>query len=144
MKKPVFPLRVFYDGGCVVCSTEIEHYLRRDRLERLVAVDISQADFDPAEFGISQQEFMHELHALDRQGTVYRGVDAFWAIWQAFPAGSLYALLGKIITLPIISHCARLAYRGFARVRKYLPKRKQVCADGSCDLHKKGKGNRLT
>jgi predicted DCC family thiol-disulfide oxidoreductase YuxK len=138
MKQPVFPLRVFYDGGCLVCATEIEHYLRRDRLDRLVPVDISRADFDCDEFGISQQEFMHELHALDRQGTVYRGVDAFWAIWQAFPAGSGYALLGKTINLPIISHCARIAYRVFARGRKYLPKRKPVCEDGRCDLHKKG------
>ena len=26
--KPRFPIQVFYDGSCIVCATEIEHYHR--------------------------------------------------------------------------------------------------------------------
>lgn len=139
MKKPHFPVQVFYDGGCRICATEIEHYLRRDQADRLIPIDISQAEFEPARYGISRHEFMFELHVLDREGTLYRGVDAFWAIWQAFPTRSRYGLLGKIITLPIINRCARLAYRGFARLRKYLPKRESACSEGNCPLHKEEK-----
>lgn len=132
---PEFPLLVFYDGSCVVCAREVEHYRNLDRAGRLMIVDISAADFDPQPWGIPQAEFMEQLHAIDKSGTVYRGVDAFWAIWQAFPESTLLGLLGRVLTLPYINPLARLAYRGFARLRKYLPKRRNDCRDGSCSIH---------
>ena len=135
MKTPRFPLRIFYDGDCIVCATEVEYYVCKDHHDRLIPVDISSPKFDAGAYGISQEEFMFELHALDSEGTVYRGVDAFRAIWQAFPAGSVHALLGKIISLPVINAAARIAYRGFARIRRYLPKRQGACADGRCRYH---------
>jgi predicted DCC family thiol-disulfide oxidoreductase YuxK len=126
---PAFPLSVYYDGSCIVCSTEIEHYRRKDRDNRLVLVDISRPDFKPDPFNITLQSFMYELHVIDRNGTVYKGVEAFWAIWQAFPASTLYGMLGSIITLPVINPLARLGYRSFARIRRYLPKRAIECSD---------------
>jgi len=135
--KPHFPLRVFYDGGCVVCATEIEHYVARDRLDRLVPIDISNPRFDPVPYHISRDQFMHELHALDSRDKVYRGVEAFWAIWQAFPTNSVYGLLGKLINLPVINRLAQIAYQGFARIRKYLPKRSNACMNGVCRTHER-------
>lgn len=134
--KPDFPLRVFYDGSCVVCATEIEHYLRQNHGGRLVAVDIAAPEFDPGQFNISLTTFMYELHAIDAGGRTYRGVEAFWAIWQAFPASTVYGLLGGMITLPIINSAARLLYKGFARIRPYLPKRHN-CSSGSCRINDK-------
>jgi predicted DCC family thiol-disulfide oxidoreductase YuxK len=131
---PQFPLRVFYDGACAVCAREIEHYLRRDQAGRLVPIDISAADFDPHPCGIPLSALMFELHVIDRQGTIYRGVDAFWAIWQAFPATPLFWLLGRLVTLPLLRPLARLGYRAFARIRRYLPKRRSACPTGSCRL----------
>lgn len=135
-EKPAFPLRVFYDGACSVCSREIEHYARLDREGRLIPMDISAADFDPQPYGISLERFMDELHAIDAQGRVYRGVESFWAIWQAFPNSTLFGLLGRVIRLPLINPLARLGYRIFARMRPYLPKRKRDCASGSCRIGK--------
>lgn len=132
--KPDFPLRIFYDGSCSVCATEAERYGRMDREGRLVLVDISSAEFDPASFGITLDEFMYQMHAIDRTGRVYRGVDAFWAIWQAFPASTLLGLLGTLITLPVVNSIARFCYRGFARIRRYLPKRVVACSSGSCRI----------
>jgi len=134
---PQFPLRVFYDGACVVCASEIEHYRRRDQAGRLVSIDISAADFDPHLYGIPLPALMYELHAIDRQGTIYRGIDAFWAIWQAFPASPLFWLLGRLVTLPLLRPLARLGYRGFARIRPYLPKRQSACLTGSCRIGRK-------
>jgi len=130
--QPQFPLRVFYDGACVVCAGEIEHYRRRDQAGRLVPVDISAADFDPRPYGIPLPAFMFELHAIDQRGTIYRGVDAFWAIWQAFPSAPLFCVLSRLVTLPVVRPLARLAYRGFARIRPYLPKRRSACTSGQC------------
>lgn len=131
LNKPDFPMRVFYDGSCYVCATEIEHYLKEDHAGRLLAVDISAPDFDPEPFRISLDAFMYELHAIDMNGRIYRGVEAFWAIWQAFPASTVYGIMGAIITMPLINPAARLLYNGFARIRPYLPKRHN-CSSGTC------------
>lgn len=131
--RPEFPLRVFYDGSCLVCATEIEHYLGKDREGRLIAVDISAADFNPEPLRIPLDSFKYELHVIDSSDELYRGVEAFWAIWQAFPASTLYGILGAVITMPIVNPVARLFYKGFARIRPYLPKR-HSCNSGTCRI----------
>jgi predicted DCC family thiol-disulfide oxidoreductase YuxK len=130
--KPEFPLRIFYDGSCCVCSGEMLLYMKRDHGGRLVFIDISDPDFKPDRYGISIDDFMYQMHAIDRAGRLYRGVDAFWAIWQAFPASPWYGLLGTLVTMPGINLFARMAYRTFARTRKYLPKKHgAACKIGS-------------
>ena len=136
MRAPRFPLNVFYDGSCIVCATEIEHYLKKDRGEKLVAIDISSPDFDPAPYQISFTDFMLELHAIDQDGQIFKGIDSFWAIWQAFPASTIYGIMGRVIQLPVANRCARIGYWLFARVRPYLPKRHQ-CDSGTCNIHQK-------
>ena len=131
MKRPEFPVRVFYDGTCSVCATEIEHYLRKDRNGTLIAVDIGAPLFDPESLHIPLADFMYELHVIDQTGCIYRGVDAFWAIWQAFPASTVYGFMGVVVTAPVLSQVARLFYKVFARIRRYLPKR-PGCANGTC------------
>lgn len=131
MKSPRFPLRVFYDGSCIVCAKEIEHYLRKDHGGKLVAVDISRPDFDPAPSQISLADFMLQLHAIDQDGLIFKGVDSFWAIWQAFPSSTIYGLMGRIIQLPLVNRLARIGYWLFARVRSYLPKQHK-CESGTC------------
>lgn len=133
---PVFPLQLFYDGSCSVCATEVERYGRRDLDGRLKLMDISAPGFDPAPFGISLAEFMYQMHAIDRSGRVFRGVEAFWAIWQAFPTSSLLGVCGRLIMLPLVNPLARLCYRMFAAIRGYLPKRRRECASGSCRIGK--------
>lgn len=132
-RKPALPLTVFYDGSCVVCATEMEHYMRKNREGRLVFVDISDPDFDSGRYGGSREEFMAQMHVLDAQGRFYRGVDAFAVIWGVFP-GRHYRLLGWFIEQPGVHLLARLGYRGFARLRRYLPKRRGVCDGGSCRM----------
>ena len=128
----VFPLQVFYDGSCSVCAAEMEIYRRKGHGGRLVFVDISSRDFDPAPLGITMDALMREMHAIDRQSRVYRGVEAFQAIWHAFPDATGYRLLAAVIALPGVNLLARTAYAGFARLRKYLPKSRRACQNGVC------------
>ncbi|MFZ2948409.1 MAG: DUF393 domain-containing protein [Desulfuromonadaceae bacterium] len=134
--EPAFPIRVFYDGSCSVCAAEIEHYLSRNHGGRLLGVDISAPDFDPEPFRIPLAAFMYELHVIDGNGRIYRGVEAFRAIWGAFPDSTLYGLLGAIITMPLVNPLARLLYKCFARLRPYLPKR-HSCGGGTCRIDRK-------
>jgi predicted DCC family thiol-disulfide oxidoreductase YuxK len=133
---PAYPLRIFFDGSCSVCAGEMEVYRRKEHAGRLVFVDISAPDFDPTPFGILLETFMYEMHAVDREGNIYRGVEAFRAIWQALPTSTWYGLLGALVTLPGVSLLARLAYWSFARLRKFLPKGHDACKDGTCGLGK--------
>lgn len=127
---PRFPLRIYYDGACGVCAAEIERYARGDHGGRLLPVDISAADFDPAAAGFSHAELMYQLHAVDQAGTVYRNIEAFWAIWQAFPQSTLLGFLGRLLTRPLLAPLARLGYRAFARLRRFLPQRAPACRLG--------------
>jgi predicted DCC family thiol-disulfide oxidoreductase YuxK len=131
---PEFPLKVFYDGSCSVCAAEMEVYRRKELGGRLIFIDINGPGFDPGRYGITREAFMYEMHAIDRPGRVYRGVEAFRAIWQAFPASTLYGFLGALVILPGFNSLARLAYRGFARIRKYLPKSHAACRERVCRL----------
>lgn len=133
---PYFPLRVFYDGSCIVCAAEIEHYMSKDHGGRLQAVDISAMDFNPEPLGMSLSALMYELHAIDSNGRIYRGVEAFRAIWQAFPSSTAYGFLAAVIAMPLINPLARLFYKGFARIRPYLPK-SHSCNSGTCRINKK-------
>jgi len=132
-REPVFPLTIFYDGSCIVCATEMAHYRKKSHGGRLIFVDISAPDFEPERYGRSLQEFMTRMHVMDAEGAVYRGVDAFPVIWQAFP-DLIYRLMGKFIRLPVIHPLARIGYALFARFRPYLPRKEAACDSASCHL----------
>jgi predicted DCC family thiol-disulfide oxidoreductase YuxK len=133
---PAFPLQIFYDGSCSVCAGEMEFYRRKKHDNRLLFIDITAPEFDPAPYGISQEAFMYELHAIDRQGRIYKGIEAFGAIWLAFPDLSVYRLLGTLVALPGVNPLALMAYWSFARIRNYLPNSSNACKDASCRLGK--------
>lgn len=137
---PRFPLRIFYDGSCSVCSSAMARYRIKDRDGRLEFIDIGGQEFDPVAYGIPLAEFRYQLHAIDRNNVVYRGIDAFGAIWRAFPASTGYGVLATLLSLPGFTPLARLGYRFFARIRRFLPKQNAACAAGSCKIgrHKLG------
>ncbi len=130
-----YPLEIFYDGNCIVCSREIDHYRRNNPAGRLMFIDISDAGFAAEHYGKSRDEFMAKMHVRDVSGTFLAGVDAFLAIWQAYPSGSRYRLLAQLVSLPPITPMIRVGYALFARYRHLLPKRRGSCDSGACDLH---------
>ena len=133
---PAYPLQIFFDGSCSVCAREMEAYRRKERTGRLQFIDISAPGFDPAPYHITLKELMHEMHAIDRENHVFRGVEAFRAIWQAFPASTGDGLLGALVKLPGVNLLARVGYWSFARVRKFLPHTPEACRGGKCKLGK--------
>jgi predicted DCC family thiol-disulfide oxidoreductase YuxK len=135
---PGYPLKIFFDGSCSLCAAEMATYRGKEQAGRLRFVDISAPEFDPTPYGITLAAFMHEMHAIDPEGRVYRGVDAFRAIWQAFPASTWYGLLGALVALPGVHLLARAAYWCFARTRRFLPKGRAACSDGSCRIGRDG------
>lgn len=129
-----FPLQIFYDGSCLVCSAEMAKYRDGDHGGKLVFIDISAADFSASDYGKSQEEFMARLHVRDAEKLFYTGVDAFIMIWQAFPECSPYRLLSAAVGLPGLNLLSRGAYSVFARYRHMLPQARNRCRDGSCEM----------
>lgn len=118
----LFPLTIFYDGSCPVCSREIAHYRVLNRAGRLDFVDISTASFDAAAWGLEQSALMRAMHVQDASGHLYLGVDALRALWLGLP-GLRYRRLSQLLGLPGLHLLAVLGYWVFARFRHLLPRR---------------------
>ncbi len=127
-----FPLQIFFDGSCGICSREMQIYRDQDSGARLIFFDISDPGFDAAEYDCNTKELMKELHVRDADGQFHTGIAAFARIWGSFPESPLYRLLEYSVTLPGIRLGADLGYATFARLRHLLP---QNCPDGRCRLH---------
>lgn len=126
-----YPLTIFYDGGCGVCSTEISYY-RSLADQRVKFVNIAGADFEAEAYGKTAGEFKASLHARDADGHFFTGVEAFRRLWEALPS-PFYPLLSSFVGLPGIHFASRVGYSVFARYRHLLPS----SSSDSCQIFNK-------
>lgn len=121
-----YPLKIFYDGACGVCSKEMTYYMSIAD-QRVEFIDISAKNFRAKDYGKSNDDFQSKLHARDNKGTFYTGVDAFRRLWDSLPH-PFYPLLSTLIGMPIVHFSARFGYSVFSRYRHLLPRKKNnVC-----------------
>lgn len=118
--RPQYPLTVFYDGSCPICSGQMADYRERTTAAVLRFVDISRPEFDASRYGRSRRQFMKMLHLMDAGGRFYVGVDALRLLWAALP-DTPYRMLAALLGLPGIHLLARIGYRLLAPWRHYLP-----------------------
>lgn len=111
--------KIFFDGNCIVCDTEILHY-KRIAPDLFDIVDITGDEFVAAKYGLSSEAVHHEMHVLTPEGEIKVGVDAFAHIWSRI---NKYKLAAKVLKLPFIYSIAKTGYWLFARVRHFLPKK---------------------
>ncbi|KAI9022362.1 hypothetical protein DFJ74DRAFT_669216 [Hyaloraphidium curvatum] len=98
-----------YNGSCPICRVEIEHY-QRIAARRGSAVGFSDAVADPSSAercGVGSEDAKKRLHAIDADGRVHAGVDAFLLLWKELPG---YRWLGKLVSLPVIRPVAVWTY----------------------------------
>jgi len=99
----------FYNGGCPVCSTEVNHY-KRVLARRGGAIAFHDIHADRAAlsgFGLDGETAKRRMYALDEQGRLHGGVDAFAVIWDRLP-GHRWA--ARLIRLPFVHGAAAWAY----------------------------------
>lgn len=116
-----YPLEIFFDGSCGVCSTEMSYY-RSIADQRIEFIDIADVDFDAEAFGRTAEEFQRQLHVRDADGRYFTGVEAFRKLWEALPS-PFYPLLSSLVGLPGVHATARIGYAFFARFRHWMPVR---------------------
>ena len=124
---------VLFDGGCHLCSREIEHYQKLDTAGHLAFVDIDDPTFEPDKLGVTLAAVKRHMHVQRRDGTWAVGVDAFIAIWQELPR---FAWAARWAANAPIRRILQVGYAGFAKVRPYLPRRLRKTCDATCkDAH---------
>jgi predicted DCC family thiol-disulfide oxidoreductase YuxK len=112
----VYPLTVYFDGGCKLCASEIDNIAARDIEQRLVLVDCNTPSFDYAALGTNQEAMLNEIHALAIDGTWLRGVDVFIAMYEAVDLG----VIAKIMAHPLVKPLAMAFYPWLVRNRYRL------------------------
>jgi predicted DCC family thiol-disulfide oxidoreductase YuxK len=122
--------KLLYDGQCPFCRREAYWLQRRDRHHRLMLEDISSPGFDPARYGVTQQEVMGVMHGVFPDGRIVRKVAAFREAYRVVGLGWLLAPTGW----PGLRWIADRFYEWFARHRAALGRffGGTVCGSGTC------------
>jgi predicted DCC family thiol-disulfide oxidoreductase YuxK len=111
------PIKVYYNSACPVCDAGIDQ--QRGRMAGC-AVEWKDVHTDTvarrdigAETPVELEKVREKLHAVDADGSVKVGVDAFALIWSRSPGEHWKA---RLITLPVVHALARLGYAVVARL----------------------------
>src|SRR5262245_15344994 len=97
-------LTVYYDGGCALCSAEMQELRRMDHHGEIAFVDCTAADFDDSATGaagVSRDDLMNALHVRDVLGDWHRGVDAIALLYATVGAPWLARAWAHPLTRPI-------------------------------------------
>lgn len=116
---------MFYDGGCPLCSKEVNHYRRLDQSRKVYWADIHADPGLLSRYGIGYEAAMKHLHVIDN-GTIVIGAPAFAVVWAQLP---YYRQLARAVSLPGVMPVLDKLYRLFAR-RRFT--KRMACAS----LHK--------
>jgi predicted DCC family thiol-disulfide oxidoreductase YuxK len=130
MTSPDFTL--FYDGLCPLCTKEVAWLKRWNRHSRLGLQDIHATDFDPHAYGKTHGELMAEIHGVDAEGHVIKGMAAFRATYRAVGLGWLLAPTGWPVLKPLFDHIYVLFAKHRIRLGVYLGG--SPCRDGQCKV----------
>jgi predicted DCC family thiol-disulfide oxidoreductase YuxK len=123
---------IFYDGLCLACSTEINHYRKQPGSESFSFIDITDLSFKAEDHGIDPRLAHKVMHVRDLNGNLHQGVDAFRTIWQQLPR---YQFLFRLSERRTVRAILELGYKGFVLARPYLPRKKSDCSTSPyCEL----------
>jgi predicted DCC family thiol-disulfide oxidoreductase YuxK len=78
-----YPITIYFDGSCKLCSSEINNLVARDKHGGILLVDCSPVDFDDRGLPANREAMMNMIHARDAAGEWLRGVDVFIAAYRA-------------------------------------------------------------
>ena len=111
-------ITVYYDGMCRGCSVAADALSAEPG--KMYFVDANKTEL-PA--GITFQDAMHDVYAVDVSGRRYKGAEAVLKILEQYPK---WRWLSKLGQLPGMRNIAAMFYRTIAHNRYWLFGRKNV------------------
>lgn len=134
---PAYPLTIYFDASCAICSAEMGALKARDAAGRLQLVDCSPADFagGPA----PREALMAAIHVSDAEGKVHVGVPAIRICRAAVGLSSGSLLLDLPLVAPLADRAYALLARNRYRIPRWLAARlagrvAPSCDDGNCRI----------
>jgi predicted DCC family thiol-disulfide oxidoreductase YuxK len=119
LDKIQYPLTIFYDASCPLCSAEMHTIKETDFDNQLILVDCSNDTFtEPAFCPSNKVDMMERIHAVDAAGQWIKGVDVFEAAYSAAGFKRISQFWGSPMFRPILSR----AYPIVADNRHWLSK----------------------
>ncbi|MCX5207189.1 DUF393 domain-containing protein [Streptomyces sp. NBC_00237] len=112
-----------YDGDCAFCTTSVQFAERRLR-PRCASVPWQFADLEA--LGVTRQRAEHEVLWVTPAGAVHGGAQAVAKVLLS--AGRGWAVLGALLTLPLVRLLAHGSYRLVANNRERMPGGTPACA----------------
>lgn len=123
-------LRVFFDGSCHLCDKEVKHYLKKDKDNMLIPVNIMAKNFNASHYNLDEKQVHIHMHSMTESGKVFTKVDTFIEIWKRIPS---YNFMAKLASKTPVKWLLDKGYIVFAEfIRPYLPKKK--CTEEFCEL----------
>lgn len=123
-------LTVLFDGACGICRASAERVQRFDIRKRIEFLDVHDSSARARFPQVDPQVALRWMQAVDTDGRVSSGVDAWARIGMLLPG---WNLLAWTLFLPGIHWIGSRVYSWVARNRYRW--NRDLCADGSCSLH---------
>lgn len=130
---PGAELVALFDGDCAICTTTMHFIWARDLVGRVECVDLRDEAVAARFPAFSVEAVRAQLHAVDRDGRVFVGIDAVRECGRRLPK---YWTVAWILGVPGIRFVAQQVYVLIAKNRMLLNPwlRRDECADGSCEV----------
>jgi predicted DCC family thiol-disulfide oxidoreductase YuxK len=123
-------LSVLFDGSCNLCRASAERARRFDKAQRIEFLDLHDPAAPQRFPQVNREEALRLMQAVDPNGKVFSGSDAWARIGALLPGWKLVAWL---LLVPGIRWIAGKVYAWIARNRYRW--NRAVCQDGTCSLH---------
>ncbi|OWQ90763.1 hypothetical protein CDN99_11340 [Roseateles aquatilis] len=149
MNHAIYPLTIYFDGGCPICAAEMHNLQLRNVDGLLRFTDISAPGVTDLPAGVSMRELMDLMHVRCADGAIVRGAAALRLIYD----GARLRGLARVMGAPGLRQFCDWAYPIVARNRYRIPRPlvrvmfettlrraaerragTSACRDGVCDL----------
>ncbi len=122
-------MTILYDGQCPLCSREIA-WLRNREPCQLAFQDVHADGFDPTILGVSLNDLLAEIHGINAEGALIKGIDVFAIAYSVAGLAWLAAPMRWSWSHPLL----KWLYAWFARYRTPLAGLwfGKSCQNGQC------------
>ncbi|WP_431256588.1 thiol-disulfide oxidoreductase DCC family protein [Roseateles chitinivorans] len=146
----VYPLTLYFDGACPVCSGEMHNLMLRNTAGLLRFVDISEPGFSAFPPGTGMPALMALMHGVRADGRLAIGAEAIRLAYR----GAHLGWVARLMDLPGLRTLCDRAYPAVARHRYRIPRPivrlvfetglrraaerragRSACRDDACECH---------
>ncbi|MFM2005939.1 MAG: hypothetical protein RLZZ09_1594 [Pseudomonadota bacterium] len=119
-------MTVLYDGGCPLCSREINHYRRIAGELPIEWIDVTRPETDLGRFDLSLEDALQLFHVVDSNGIMQVGARAFIALWTVLPGYRWLAKLCRGLGVAPLLEFIYVRFAGWHYLRR--------CPKGVCGI----------